>query len=169
MNYYPFHVGDYVTHTAHLSPLEDIAYRRLLDLCYITEAPLPVDVAACARLIRMRDNEAEIAQVLKEFFVQTDDGWENSRCNREIEVARRRAAAFAELRLRGYHAHREFVLDRDAHTCVYCGVSGVSLQLDHVIPRSRGGADTPDNLVACCKSCNSSKGARTPDEWRAGS
>ncbi len=86
MNYYPFHVGDYVTHTAHLSPLEDIAYRRLLDLCYITEASLPADVAACARLIRMRDNEVEVAQVLKEFFVQTDDGWVNERCSEEIAV-----------------------------------------------------------------------------------
>ena len=41
------------------------------------------------------------------------------------------------------------------------------IQLDHVIPRSRGGVDTPDNLVACCKPCNTSKGALTPDEWGA--
>lgn len=88
MNYYPFHVGDYVTHTAHLSPLEDIAYRRLLDLCYITEAPLPLDVTACARLIRMRDNETEVAQVLKEFFAQTDDGWVSERANDEIAAMR---------------------------------------------------------------------------------
>ena len=35
MNYYPFHVGDYIAHTAHLHPLEDIAYRRMLDLYYM--------------------------------------------------------------------------------------------------------------------------------------
>lgn len=88
MNYYPFHVGDYVTHTAHLSPLEDIAYRRLLDICYITEAPLPPDVASCARLVRMRDNETEVGQVLSEFFVRTEDGWVSERCNDEIAAMR---------------------------------------------------------------------------------
>ena len=38
---------------------------------------------------------------------------------------------------------------------------------DHVIPRSRGGSDNAENLVLSCNGCNSSKGARTPEEWRA--
>ena len=49
MNYYPFHIGDYIAHTAHLDPIEDCAYRRLLDAYYLIEGPLPADVAACAR------------------------------------------------------------------------------------------------------------------------
>lgn len=68
---------------------------------------------------------------------------------------------------KSYRKFRDLVLGRDGYTCVYCGVTGTSLQLDHVIPRSRGGADTPDNLVACCKRCNTSKGAKTPEEWMA--
>jgi uncharacterized protein YdaU (DUF1376 family) len=44
MNYYPFHVGDYAAHTAHLEPMEDLAYRRMLDAYYLRESPLPVDV-----------------------------------------------------------------------------------------------------------------------------
>jgi 5-methylcytosine-specific restriction endonuclease McrA len=63
-----------------------------------------------------------------------------------------------------YLKHTSFVLDRDGHKCVYCN-STRRLTLDHVIPQSRGGSDSPENLVACCKSCNSEKGARTPEEW----
>lgn len=48
--------------------------------------------------------------------------------------------------------------------CVYCFRVGTTH--DHVIPLSRGGSDTPDNIVIACHSCNASKGPRTPDEWR---
>lgn len=88
MNYYPFHVGDYMTHTAHLSPLEDLAYRRLLDLYYISETCLPPDAAACARKIRMRDSLAEVQQVLSEFFTETPEGWRSQRCDEEIQAMR---------------------------------------------------------------------------------
>jgi 5-methylcytosine-specific restriction endonuclease McrA len=43
-------------------------------------------------------------------------------------------------------------LARDNHTCRYCGEHAI--QADHVTPRSKGGPDTLDNLVACCTSCN---------------
>ena len=64
-----------------------------------------------------------------------------------------------------YRKHQEFVFKRDAWQCVYCG-STEDLTLDHVIPQSRGGSDKAENLVTCCFSCNSSKGARTPEEWK---
>lgn len=75
MNFYPFHPGDYVLRTAHLEPLEDLAYRRLLDLYYVNEGPIQGDAASIARLIRMRSNAAEVAEVLAEFFEETPDGW----------------------------------------------------------------------------------------------
>lgn len=53
---------------------------------------------------------------------------------------------------------------RDRHTCAYCGRKPKALTLDHVIPSSRGGKTDFDNCVACCASCNSRKGARTPRE-----
>lgn len=53
---------------------------------------------------------------------------------------------------------RLLVLKRDGYTCHYCGLDANSV--DHVLPRSRGGTDDLDNLVACCSSCNSSKGDR---------
>jgi hypothetical protein len=55
------------------------------------------------------------------------------------------------------------ILKRDDHKCVYCG-SKNELTLDHVFPKSRGGKNTWENLVACCTKCNSKKNDRTPEE-----
>lgn len=52
---------------------------------------------------------------------------------------------------------------RDHHTCQYCG-SVSNLTLDHVMPVSRGGKSTWENVVTACYPCNSSKGSRTPEE-----
>jgi 5-methylcytosine-specific restriction endonuclease McrA len=52
---------------------------------------------------------------------------------------------------------RHTVLARDFYTCQYCGVSGKDLTLDHVVPRRLGGRHTWDNVVACCRRCNSRK------------
>lgn len=61
---------------------------------------------------------------------------------------------------------RRNVLQRDGNTCVYCGVTGHArdLTIDHVLPRSRGGRTTWENLVAACGPCNRRKGDRTPAE-----
>lgn len=58
---------------------------------------------------------------------------------------------------------RRNVLRRDDHTCQYCG-SMDKLTLDHVMPRSRGGRDAWENLVAACTPCNNRKGNKTPEE-----
>ena len=57
---------------------------------------------------------------------------------------------------------RKNILLRDRNTCQYCSVvlPSSELTLDHVIPRSRGGNSTWENLVACCHSCNRRKGNR---------
>lgn len=61
---------------------------------------------------------------------------------------------------------RKGILSRDRYTCQYClsEDSPSKLTLDHIVPRSRGGANAWENLVACCFSCNNRKGDRTPDE-----
>jgi len=84
LNYYPFHLGDYAAHTAHLEPMEDLAYRRMLDLYYRTEKALPKDVSAIARLIRMVDCAATVRDVLNEFFTLSDDGWHSKRADDEL-------------------------------------------------------------------------------------
>lgn len=57
---------------------------------------------------------------------------------------------------------RRGVLRRDGHRCAYC--QSHASTIDHVVPRSRGGSDTWENLVACCLKCNNIKGDRTPQE-----
>jgi 5-methylcytosine-specific restriction endonuclease McrA len=57
---------------------------------------------------------------------------------------------------------RRGVLRRDAQRCGYCGSSASTI--DHILPRSRGGADSWENLVACCLRCNNVKGDKTPQE-----
>jgi 5-methylcytosine-specific restriction endonuclease McrA len=61
---------------------------------------------------------------------------------------------------------RKNILLRDRNTCQFCGhvFSSSDLTLDHVVPRSRGGSTSWDNLVACCHRCNNIKGDRTPEE-----
>ena len=57
---------------------------------------------------------------------------------------------------------RKGVLARDHHRCVYCGAPATSL--DHVIPRSRGGAHVWENVVAACSPCNLRKGSKLPKQ-----
>lgn len=84
MQHYQFHIGDYAQATAHLSPLEDLAYRRLLDLYYSTEAPIQNDIKAVARKIRL--DQESVAQVLSEFFTITPEGFKHYRCDEELNA-----------------------------------------------------------------------------------
>src|SRR5580693_5203847 len=61
---------------------------------------------------------------------------------------------------------RKNILLRDRNCCQYCGtiLASGELTLDHVIPRSRGGNSSWENLVACCHPCNRKKGNRYPTE-----
>jgi len=82
MNYFQFHIGDYKSATSHLSNEEDLAYRRLLDMYYDTENPIPLETQWVARRIRM-DNDV-VSLVLKDMFVQTQEGWRHARCDQVI-------------------------------------------------------------------------------------
>jgi len=82
MLWYKFHIGDYITHTTYLGDAEDLAYRRLLDLYYMSEKPIPLDTQSVARKIRLDLDITE--SVLGEFFEKDVDGYHNSRCDMEI-------------------------------------------------------------------------------------
>jgi uncharacterized protein YdaU (DUF1376 family) len=85
MHYYQLNIGDYLSHTKHLDLMEDLAYRRLLDLYYLHERPLNSGIASVARQIGMRDHENEVKSVLEEFFHLSNDGWINHRADKEIK------------------------------------------------------------------------------------
>jgi uncharacterized protein YdaU (DUF1376 family) len=106
MHYYQFNIGDYASHTRHLSIIEDIAYRRLLDLYYLHERPLGDCSVNVARLIGMSEYSQEVETVLIEFFEHVDGGFINSRADKEIqhyhskvEQASKAGKASAERRL----------------------------------------------------------------------
>ena len=86
MHFYSFNIGDYISHTQHLTNMEDLAYRRLLDHYYLHERTLNEDVACVARKINMKDNVLEVQTVLEEFFkLEVGKGWINPRADEEIE------------------------------------------------------------------------------------
>lgn len=88
MNYYPFHPGDYLRDTAHLEPMEDLAYRRLLDLYYLSEAPISLETQQVSR--RLRLGYESVIAVLNEFFICTSNGYIHKRCDAEIANYRHR-------------------------------------------------------------------------------
>lgn len=101
MNYYSFHIGDYASHTRGLTLLEDLAYRRLLDAYYLSEAPLAGDANTIAKMIGMPDSVADVKYILDHFFIlcvyETKDVFCNRRADREIaryrEIVEQRVAA----------------------------------------------------------------------------
>jgi uncharacterized protein YdaU (DUF1376 family) len=108
LNYYPHHIGDYARDTAHLSMLEDCAYRRMLDLCYASEKPLPLDRPKLYRLLRVKTNQEKQAVdiVLGEFFIEGEDGWHQRRVEEELNKVKSKsskARASAEMR---WHCER---------------------------------------------------------------
>jgi 5-methylcytosine-specific restriction endonuclease McrA len=57
---------------------------------------------------------------------------------------------------------RRAIFARDSWTCQYCGSERGTLTIDHVVPRSKGGSSSWDNIVTCCAPCNRRKGDRLP-------
>lgn len=84
MNFYPFHIGDYAAHTRHLSLIEDLAYRRLIDFYYLAESSLLGDIDLIARRIGMKEYAEEVSYILNTFFEYTENGFINKRCDEEI-------------------------------------------------------------------------------------
>lgn len=95
-----------------------------------------------------------------------EDDWIRA-VNFEIQVPRvLRLLAYDRMPRRTIRLSRQAIFARDANRCQYCGhrFSTSQLSLDHVIPRSRGGMSTWENMVCACLKCNVRKGGRTPRE-----
>ena len=87
--------------------------------------------------------------------------WRNMRIPSVIRLSR-----YRKVPQRRHVVTRRNIFSRDLNSCQYCGFVFPSsrLTLDHVLPRSRGGRETWENLVTCCHSCNHRKKDRTPEE-----
>lgn len=75
-----------------------------------------------------------------------------------------RLASYVRFPHKKVELSRKNIHRRDNYRCQYCGKKIATLTIDHVIPKSRGGTDSWDNLVTACISCNNKKGNRTPEE-----
>jgi len=72
--------------------------------------------------------------------------------------------AYQQGELAGYEI-RQYLLEKFEHRCVCCGKSGIPLEIEHIIPTSRGGSDRVSNLTIACHACNQAKGNRTAAEF----
>lgn len=124
---------------ASYEPLQLISIRRAVVLLLQDKAEL---VEAAQQRLRARGFSLEVPVVI--------------RLVRYIRIPRR-------MRL---PCSRRGILVRDRETCQYCGgqPGRPHLTVDHVLPRSRGGETTWENVVAACRDCNHRKGGRTPEE-----
>ena len=66
--------------------------------------------------------------------------------------------------LQGYEV-REYLLEKWGRKCAYCGKRDVPLEIEHIVPRSRGGSDRVSNLTIACHKCNQTKGTQTAEEF----
>ena len=87
MHYYQHNISDYRADTGHLTLLEHGCYHQLLDQYYLNEEPLPLDIDKIFRLLtaRTQDEKDAIKNVLKDFFVETQAGFIQRRCDNEIK------------------------------------------------------------------------------------
>ena len=108
---------------------------------------------------------AELSTLRRELGMNGED-WVRA-VRYELAVPRIiRVLTFTKLPKRQVRFSRRNIFARDNNTCQYCGKNfgSAELSLDHVIPRSRGGMTTWDNIVSACRDCNVRKGGRTPIE-----
>jgi 5-methylcytosine-specific restriction endonuclease McrA len=91
-----------------------------------------------------------------------DQVWRSERASMQAPSVVR-LTAFVHLPYqRNVPVSRRAVFGRDQNRCQYC--AGPAESIDHVLPKSRGGQHTWDNVVACCRRCNVRKGSRLPAE-----
>lgn len=85
MHYYQFNIGDYASHTSRLSPMEDLAYRRLIDLYYLNEQPLNGCSTDVAREVGLVEHVDSVAYVLSKFFTKEENTFKQKRIDLEIK------------------------------------------------------------------------------------
>lgn len=163
--YMPFFVAEYLLDAGHLSDEEHGAYLRLLCMAWASpECRLPNDDAWLARrLSRPIETIAQLYRpILAEFF-QNNGEWISPRYDHlppvdwALHPSRILGASWPKI--------RTAILQRDGEVCCYCGETEGPFEVDHRLPRSRGGTNAVDNLCVACRRCNRSKRALTAEEW----
>jgi hypothetical protein len=127
---------------------------------------LDSDGAECLAAFLGHEDESErivdavAALVAKEFIVIENDRLVVPHARKHFGFD---TSEFANMRNESRRSYEE-VMARSSSVCSYCG-GNEKLEIDHKTPLSRGGDNSIENLVAACRACNASKGAKTPEEW----
>lgn len=102
----------------------------------------------------------------EKYMLQKNERWKNdpefrerSKLQKKIWYAKNKDKVKQYSKQSGYYKLRFDVLNRDNFTCKYCGKSApsVKLEVDHIVPRSKGGKSTIENLTTSCSDCNQGK------------
>ena len=94
MHYYIHNIGDHSKRAFHLTNEEDLAFRRLKDMYFDTELPIPKNIEQVARRIRVETQW--VSNVLQDFFSEREDGWHIDEIDAEIERFRKNSVKNAE-------------------------------------------------------------------------
>lgn len=133
-------------------------YRKTLvvDSAYIARSVIATERAF---VITYKGNAEVIAEYPETFGVVNP----NLEINKPSII---RVPSFIKMQFQKVPLTRQNIFKRDAYTCAYCGETEKKLlTLDHVLPQSKGGPNTWDNLVTACKKCNGEKGDLLLEEY----
>jgi 5-methylcytosine-specific restriction endonuclease McrA len=119
----------------------------------------PINIVVARRAITLVMKGAALVEVSSTYMIRT------ARINIPVPSVVR-LLVYRRMPRHNRSVSRKSIMLRDRQTCQYCQQQFMpkALTLDHVVPRSRGGASTLENLVACCYPCNNRKADRTPVE-----
>jgi len=156
MHYYRFNIGDYKSHTSHLDPLEDIAYRRMLDYCYLNEIGLPESLEEIGRLISMRTHCDCIANVLREFFYIENCVYKNKRVEIDLHDFKSKSEKAASSAKEKWRKHRlscaanaeRTQCENDANAMLTNNHKPLTINQEPLLPLSSGDdASHPEKII----------------------
>ena len=117
----------------------------------------PINITTLARGFKLVFKEkAEILEYIKGNPIVTD----KDKFKRPTVI---RLLKYVSVPVRKVQLCRQNIFKRDEFKCLYCG-SEKNLTIDHIMPSSRGGSNSWENLATCCKGCNNKKDNKTPEE-----
>lgn len=111
------------------------------------------------------DNIMNILKKLRRLCPITHISYENVKFDTQLmQNAEISGVEYQQGTLKGYEV-REYLLEKWGRKCAYCSAENVPLEIEHIVPKSRGGTNRISNLTLSCESCNKNKGTQTAEEF----
>ena len=164
--YYKAYPRDFIEGTIGMPFEIKCAYRVVLDLVYMQGGSLPDDARYISGLLGCSIRKWKS---IRDWLVENGTLKINgAHLDAPLATKWREKSRREEARPAIPLSIRSEVIERDGMSCQYCTDTEGPFHLDHVVPWSRGGEHTADNLIVSCAQCNWSKGSKTVEEWIGG-